>query len=87
MNRPQLDMFAAEDDLFPAAPVVYRADPDRVRRKLERMLAEARAGEGLAGERRRLFRTLVPQMVLALPDEEATQYRLAFEAEMGPFSR
>jgi hypothetical protein len=29
-----------------------------------------------------LYRTIVPQMTLSLPDEEAAQWRLDFEAEM-----
>ena len=30
----------------------------------------------------RLYRTIVPQMVLWLPDDEAAQWRFAFEAEL-----
>lgn len=72
----QLDMFGEA-----TRPVVSSAaDPDRVRRKLNAMLAEVRsAGEyGLPDMRRRLIQTLVPQMVRWLPDEEAEQVRRAF---------
>lgn len=84
MSKPQLDMFAGPDDLFPSEPVVYRADPDRVRRRLEGILAEARAAESMpwARSRQRLYMTIVPQMTLWLPEDEAAQFRLAFEHEM-----
>ncbi|ESR22722.1 hypothetical protein [Lutibaculum baratangense] len=84
MTKPQLDLFQAQDDLFPSAPVVYRADPVRVRRKLGRILEEARGASTMPwdAERQRLYRKLFPQMSLALPEEEAAQYRLAFEAEL-----
>jgi hypothetical protein len=84
MTRAQLDMFPAQDDLFPPEPVVYRADPDKVRRKLERILAEARAAETMPWDRSKhaLYATIVPQMTLWLPDDEAAQFRLDFAAEM-----
>jgi hypothetical protein len=67
-----------------AAPVAYHPDPDRVRRRLRPILAEARAAATVPWEPRRagLYRTIVPQMTLSLPDEEAAQWRLDFEAEM-----
>jgi hypothetical protein len=49
MTRSQLDLFKSDTqpDMFGAEtpPVVYRADPDKVRLRLERILAEARAAE------------------------------------------
>lgn len=56
------------------------ADPARVRRKLEALLAEAReaGGRGLPTARRRLMETLVPQMTRWLPDDEAERTRKAF---------
>ncbi len=72
----QLDMFGeAERPQVSAA-----ADPERVRRKLEAMLTEARSagGAGLPSARRRLMQTVVPQMVRWLPDDEAERIRLAF---------
>jgi hypothetical protein len=84
MTRAQLEMFAGQDDLYPAEPVVYRADPDRVRRKLERILAEARAADTMPWDNRKqaLYRQIFPQMTLWLPEEEAAQLRLDFESEM-----
>lgn len=84
MSRAQLDMFSGQDEMFPAEPVVYRADPDKVRRKLERMLAEAKAAETMPWDRSKqaLYSKIFPQMTLWLPDDEAAQFRLNFEAEM-----
>lgn len=77
----QLDMFGGQDELFDAAPPVYRADPERVRTRLHGMLDEVRnAGEhGLEQSRRRLLETVVPQMTLWLPQDEAEQFRLEFD--------
>ena len=47
MTRSQLDLFGADQpELFneEAAPVVYRADPHRIRRRIANMLAEVRGG-------------------------------------------
>ena len=84
MSKAQLDLFEAQADLFAAEPVVYRADPDKVRGKPERILAEARAAKAMPWdrERQRYYATIFPQMTLWLPDEEAAQYRLAFDNEM-----
>jgi len=72
----QLDLFGET-----ARPVVSSAaDPDRVRRKLDALLREARSAEeyGLPDMRRRHMQTLVPQMVNWLPDDEAGRFRWAF---------
>ncbi|MCG5234210.1 hypothetical protein [Xanthobacter oligotrophicus] len=69
----QLDMFAAE-----TVPQTYiSVDPDRVRRKLDALLAEARdtATLGLPQSRRRLIETVVPQMTRWLPEDEAEVVR------------
>ena len=65
----QLDMFGGDVPVQPS----MAADPDRVRRKLDLLLAEAReAGtNGLPLARRRLMETVVPQMTRWLPDDEA----------------
>jgi hypothetical protein len=67
-----------------AAPVVVCADPERVRAKLNRVLAEMRAASAMPWGARELryWRTVVPQMSLWLPEGEAAQVRLAFEAEI-----
>lgn len=68
-------------------PPVYGASPDRVRARLEGIVMEARAAETLPWDRKTvaLYRTIVPQMVLWLPDDEAAQWRLDFEAELERF--
>ena len=79
-GEPQPDLFGSE----PAQPQVFRGDPERVRARLEKIVAEARAAASLPWDRAtlRLYRTIVPQMTLWLPDAEAAQWRLAFEAEV-----
>lgn len=73
----QLDMFGGNVPVQPSAA----ADPDRVRRKLDVLLAEAReAGpQGLPLARRRFIETVVPQMTRWLPDDEAERVRRAFD--------
>lgn len=77
--EPQPDLFG--DDWRPRA---YVADPDKVRARLRRILTEARAASTLPWDSSQagLYRTIVPQMTLWLPDEEAAQWRLDFETEM-----
>ena len=83
----QPDFFTAADqqDLFgPEATPAYRPDTDKVRARLHRILAEARAVQKLPWESTRvsLYRTIFPQMTLWLPEEEGAQLRLEFEAEL-----
>ena len=84
----QPDFFSPNEqaDLFGedyAAPV-YRPDPDRVRARLHRILAEARAAQSLPWEPTTvtLYRTIFPQMTQVLPDDEGAQLRFEFEAEL-----
>jgi len=83
----QPDLFGDDQpELFDedAPPRVYRADPDRVRARLGKILAEARAAQKLPWEPATvsLYRTIFPQMTNWLPDEEAAQLRFEFEAEL-----
>lgn len=77
-DDPQPDLFGAE-----AAPA-YRPDPDKVRARLHKILAEAKAAQSLPWEPARvsLYRTIFPQMTLWLAVEEAAQLRFEFESEM-----
>jgi hypothetical protein len=85
-NQP--DLFGAETrtELFDenAAPVLYRGDPDRVRARLHKILAEARAAQTMPwdGNKIRLYQTIFPQMTNWLPDDEAAQLRFEFETEL-----
>lgn len=83
----QDDLFGnAQPSLFPeaAAPVDYRPDPDKVRAKIIRIITEARSAETFPWDsaRQKFYRTVVPQMSLWLPDEEAAQLRFEFETEV-----
>jgi len=64
--------------------VTYKPEPDQVRARLNRILAEARAAATLPWDRARadLYRIVVPQMTSWLPEDEAVQWRLAFDTEM-----
>jgi len=73
----------SQSDLFgAAAEPADRPDPDRVRARLHRILAETRSATSLDRAKLSLYRTIFPQMTLFLPDEEGTQLRFEFEAEM-----
>ena len=81
------DIFDEETqpDLFGAEPAsTYRPDPDKVRRRLEKILAEARAAQKLPWEPTTvsLYRTIFPQMTNWLPEEEGAQLRFEFETEL-----
>jgi hypothetical protein len=85
-DNPELFEEEAQPDLFgaEAAPVAYRPDPDKVRRRLEKILAEARAAQKLPWEPTTvsLYRTIFPQMTNWLPEEEGAQLRFEFETEL-----
>jgi hypothetical protein len=81
------DLFATESqsDLFGAeATPAYRPNPDKVRARLRKILAEARAAQTSPWEPARvsLYRTIFPQMTLWLPEDEAAQLRFEFETEL-----
>jgi hypothetical protein len=79
-KAPQPDLFA---DHKPDQ-TSHKASPDRVRLKLQRILAEARSAETMPWDEQRLryLRTVVPQMVNWLPDDEAAQLRFEFDEEV-----
>jgi hypothetical protein len=75
----------AQADLFGLAePPAYRPDPDKVRSRLHRILAEMRAAQDgvLEPSTVSLYRTIFPQMTNWLPDDEGAQLRFAFEEEL-----
>jgi hypothetical protein len=85
-DRAQPDLFAqeAQPDLFGADPPAYRPNPDKVRSRLNKILAEARGAASLPWEPTRLslYRTIFPQMTLFLSEEEGARFRLEFEAQL-----
>lgn len=87
MTRSQLDLFGTDQpELFDenAAPIVYRADPDRIRRRIADMLAEVRAAEAMPWNADDLENRayLLRQMARFLPEEEAAQLAFAFDQEV-----
>lgn len=88
MSKAQLDMFSTQASTYPSEPASYAPDPDRIRRKLDRVLAQLGQSEELPWDTRTLrFQQLVfPQMTSALPEEEAAQYRMRFDAELDRLS-
>ena len=59
-------------------------DPDDIRRRLNALLATARAAESMPWPEReaRMWQTVFPNMAKWLPEEEAEQLRFAFAREM-----
>jgi hypothetical protein len=84
-NEPDFFETEAQQDLFgcDAAPV-YRPDPEKVRARLRKIIGEVKTANTLPWEPTRLslYRTIVPQMTLWLPDDEGAQLRFEFEAEI-----
>jgi hypothetical protein len=84
-RNSQAAKLEAQSDMFGPAPVaVYRPDPDKVRRRLHNLLAEARAAKAMPWERTTLslYRTIFPQMSNWLPEDEAARLRSEFETEL-----
>jgi hypothetical protein len=84
-DHPDLFPDDSQPDLFGVDAVpAYRPDPDKVRSRLNRILAEARAAKKLPWEPTTvsLYRTIFPQMTLWLPEEEAAQLRFEFDAQL-----
>ena len=84
-SQPNLFVTESQSDLFSAeASPAYRPNADKVRARLHKILAEARAAQTSPWEPARvsLYRTIFPQMTLWLPEDEAAQLRFEFETEM-----
>ena len=87
-HRTQPDLFLpdSEPDLFgdDYAPPVYYPDPDRVRARLGKILAQLRgaAPHDLNRNSAKFYQLIFPQMSKCLPHEEAAQLCFEFETEM-----
>ena len=86
MERSDTSVIREQGDLFGAIPgPAYRPDPERVRRRIDRILAELRA-EMSAGSweygRASFFRMVFPKLTCWLPEDEAARLDSEFEAEM-----
>jgi len=87
MSARQPDLFFTQPspELFDQQPErKYTADPDQVRAKLYKLLAEAKAAASMPWDERtlRLHQTVFPQMTNWLPEDEGAQLRFAFAAEL-----
>jgi hypothetical protein len=86
MSQQDFFLTPKQDDLFAGEKrqESYAADPQRVRERLHRIIAEARVAESLPWDAQRLryFKTVVPQMSLWLPEGEAAQLRFEFDKEI-----
>lgn len=83
MAQAQLDMFGEGPEVEPG-PVVFTPDPDRIRRRISRIVDEMRAAESMPWDRnrQRLYVKIVPQMAGALPADEAAELCGAFDREL-----
>lgn len=79
----QLMLFPREVADENAPTVYYQADPDRVRRRLQKILDEAKAADVTPWDlsTTRLYLKIVPQMVCWLPADEAAKWKQEFLAE------
>jgi len=90
IRNGQADLFEkdSQPDLFgeEAAPV-YRPNLDKVRARLEKILAEARAARAMPWEPTQLslYRTIFPQMAGYLPESEGAQLCFSFGEELKRF--
>jgi hypothetical protein len=84
-GQPDSFVTESQSNLFGAeATPAYRPDADKVRARLHKILAEARAAQTSPWEPTRvsLYRTIFAQMTVWLPEDEAAQLRFEFETEM-----
>ena len=84
-GEPDLFETEIQPDLFGAAATpAYRPDPNKVRPRLQKILAQARAAQTFPWQPTRvsLYRTIFPQMTNWLPEDEGAQLRFAFETEL-----
>ena len=86
MNRSDTSDRLEQGDLFAGAPVsTYRPEPERVRRRIHRILAELRAEESARDwphGRGSFFRMVFPKLTCWLPEDEAARLDSEFEAEL-----
>lgn len=80
----QQSLFGEGPERLSAPSQAFKADPERVRRKLMRVLGQARAAERLpwSEHETRMWQTVFPNMANWLPEDEARQLRFEFAREM-----
>jgi len=85
MSETEFPDADAQADLFgPDAKPQYKPDADKVRRRLEAILAEARAASTVPWSPAilLLYREIYPRMSGYLPEDEGAQFRFEFETEL-----
>lgn len=80
----QSEMFESPDMFGNESAPAYRPDPEKVRARLNNLLAEARSAQVIPWSRPvlTLYKTIFPEMSQHLPDDEAKQLCFAFETEI-----
>jgi len=86
-DNDQHDLFGVngQGELFAPTPArAYKPNLDKVRSRLNAILAEARAAKAMSGDfdEHSLYRAAFPSLLRHLPDEEAARYAREFEAEL-----
>jgi len=84
-SQPASIEATTQGDLFEAdAMPVYHPDPIKVRSRLDKILVEARTAETLPWQPSQLslYQTIFARIVNFLPDEDARQLKIEFEAEL-----
>jgi len=80
----QQSLFGDGPDRLKAPSREFVPSPDRVRKKLQRVLNEARVAKSMpwSEHETRMWQAVFPQMAKWLPELEAEQLRLEFSAEI-----
>lgn len=86
VSRGDTASLLVQGDLFGAGPAPsYRPEPERVRRRIDRILAELRAEDSTRDwpyGRVSFFRMVFPKLTCWLPEDEAACLESEFEAEL-----
>lgn len=85
----QGSLFGPGEDRMQPPRQSYLPEPDEVRRRLQAILAKARAAEKMPWSERdaRMWQTVFPNMANWLPEDEAEQLRFEFAQEMDRLRR
>jgi hypothetical protein len=80
----QASLFGQGEGRMPAPLQNTLPNPEEVRARLRALLEKARSADKIPWPEReaRMWQTVFPNMAKWLPDEEAAQLRLEFEAEL-----
>ena len=80
----QGSLFGVAEDRLQAPQQRYLPDPEKIRRRLNALLGEARAADKMPWPERdaRMWQIVFPNMANWLPDEEAAHLRFEFAREM-----